>query len=312
MSVQNPALLKTCDLGRIPGRRYARHVDEERSTAAVLEAIDGLPVTEEPAPSDVDPFWVECVRGSLRGWATELRRDARRAGRGLAQAATAAGGTPDDDQIAALEEVLWRLHSAVERVDAIIAIAFGAGGIRLYDANARSLRFDPSEEANSTRLRDLGTSTALRLREVRGRLEGERAILRRHQLAHSLVPLVDLHDLACYILVHHRDGRIIVGGYELGALGRSGGTRGCASCARRRCSRGGLRKPNVHTGSCSSWPARSRRRCARTRGSRCRRSSSATRTRASWRSSGPSRRRPYRTSKSSSSSETTLRPSDAS
>lgn len=272
MSVQNPALLKTCDLGRIPGRRYARHVDEERSTAAVLEAIGGLPVTEEPAPSDVDPFWVECVRGSLRGWATELRRDVRRAGRGLAQAATAAGGTPDDDQIAALKEVLWRLH----------------------------------------RVRDLGTSTALRLREVRGRLEGERAILRRHQLAHSLVRLVDLHDLACYILVHHRDGRIIVGGYELGALGRSGGTRGCASCARRRCSRGGLRKPNVHTGSCSSWPARSRRRCARTRGSRCRRSSSATRTRASWRSSGPSRRRPYRTSKSSSSSETTLRPSDAS
>ena len=135
------------------------------------------------------------------------------------QAGVAAGSAPDDEQIAALEEVLWRLHSAVEKVDAIIALAFGAGGIRLYDAKARSLRFDPSEEANITRLRDLGTPTALRLREVRQRLEGERAILRRHQLAHSLVPLVDLHDLACYILVHHRDGRIAVGGYELGRLG---------------------------------------------------------------------------------------------
>ncbi len=194
-------------------------MDEERSTTALVEAIEGLPVTDEPVRSDVDSFWVDCVRGSLRGWATELRRDVRRIGRGLAQAATTAGSAPDDEQIAALEEVLWRLHSAVEKVDAIIAIAFGTGGIRLYDSRARSLRFDPSEESNTTRLRDLGTPAALRLREVRNRLEGERAILRRHQLAHSLVPLVDLHDLACYILVHHRDGRIIVGGYELGRLG---------------------------------------------------------------------------------------------
>jgi hypothetical protein len=29
---------------------------------------------------------------------------------------------------------------------------------------------------------------------------------------HGLAPLVELHDLVCYVLVHHRDGRIIPGG----------------------------------------------------------------------------------------------------
>lgn len=192
---------------------------EEQGIATLLQVIERLPVTTEPAPAEVDSFWVDSVRGSLRGWATELLRDMSRIDSGLAQAARAGDGAPEDDQIAALEEAFRRLHSAAEKVDAIVTIAFGLGGVRLYDARARSLRFDADERANSIRLRDLGTPDSLRFREARGRLEGERAILRRHQLVHSLVPIVGLHDLATYVLVHHRDGRIIPGGYELGFLG---------------------------------------------------------------------------------------------
>ncbi len=32
---------------------------------------------------------------------------------------------------------------------------------------------------------------------------------------HSLAPLASLDDLACFIRVYHRDGRIMVGGYEV-------------------------------------------------------------------------------------------------
>lgn len=126
---------------------------------------------------------------------------------------------PDDDQIASLEEALWRISAAAEKIDAIIAILFGPSGIELYDATARSIRFRPSFDDNSLRLREIGTPATQRLRETRAKIEGERALLRRHQLIHSLAPLVDLHDLVCYVLVHHRDGRIVPGGYELGRLG---------------------------------------------------------------------------------------------
>ncbi|MDP9226077.1 MAG: hypothetical protein M3P18_20010 [Actinomycetota bacterium] len=193
---------------------------ERDSVAARLDsAIDQLEAETEQAPRDLNSFWIDCVRISAGAWARELLRDLRRSERALGEAATASGSPPSDNQIASLEEALWRLSAAVEKIDALIAILFGPAGIEIYDATARSLRFRPSFDDNSQRLRDIGTTPAARLREARARVEGERALLRRHQLVHSLAPLVELHDLACYVLVHHRDGRIIPGGYELGRLG---------------------------------------------------------------------------------------------
>jgi len=195
-------------------------VSERDSAAARLEtAIAQLEAEAEHAPRDLNSFWVDCVRISAGAWARELLRDLRRSERALGEAAAASDAPPSDDEIASLEEALWRLSAAVEKVDAIIAIVFGPAGIELYDATARSIRFRPSFDDNGQRLREVGTTTAERLREARAKVEGERALLRRHQLVHSLAPLVELHDLVCYVLVHHRDGRIIPGGYELGRLG---------------------------------------------------------------------------------------------
>jgi hypothetical protein len=195
-------------------------VSESESAVTRLEpAIAQLKAETEGAPRDLNSFWVDCVRISAGAWARELLRDLTRSERALGEAAVEPDVTPSDEQIASLEEALWRLSAAVEKVDAIIAIVFGPAGIELYDATARSIRFRPSFDDNSRRLREIGTTAAERLREARAKVEGERALLRRHQLVHSLAPLVELHDLVCYVLVHHRDGRIIPGGYELGRLG---------------------------------------------------------------------------------------------
>lgn len=193
--------------------------DIEEPLVSLQVAIDGLSVQADDAPRDLDAVWGDLVRGSLNGWVRELGRDLRRARQSLDDASTGKGAAPNDDQISGLEEAFWRLRAATEKVDAVVAVIFGPTGIELYDATARSLRFRPSLDKNSTRLREIGADKALQLREARSALEGERAVLRRHQLIHSLAPLVDLHDLVCYVLVHHRDGRIIPGGYELGRLG---------------------------------------------------------------------------------------------
>jgi hypothetical protein len=123
------------------------------------------------------------------------------------------------------------VRSATEKVDAVIALGYGPTGLRLYDARRKGLRFEPDSDENSQLLKDIGTETALSLRSARAALEGERATLRRHQLMHSVVPIAKLHDLAPYIVVHHRDGRVIPGGFELSRLAPERWAEGVSTAA---------------------------------------------------------------------------------
>lgn len=65
------------------------------------------------------------LRMTLDGWAEALERDVRRATSALASADEAGDEPPTDDQVAAIEECLWRLASATEKADAIVSLAFG-------------------------------------------------------------------------------------------------------------------------------------------------------------------------------------------
>ena len=62
---------------------------------------------------------------TLDGWVEALERDVRRATSALASADEAGDEPPTDDQVAAIEECLWRLASATEKADAIVSLAFG-------------------------------------------------------------------------------------------------------------------------------------------------------------------------------------------
>lgn len=166
----------------------------------------------ERAPSRVDPVWEELVRWTLDGWAAGVERDLRRAEGALA-AASQVACAPADDDVAALEECLWRLMAATEKIDTLIALAFGATALVVANDSATSLTMRPSRERNKAQLQAIGSASALRLVEARSALAGERARLRRHQIMHSLPPLDQLDDLAPFIRVHHRAGRIF--GYEL-------------------------------------------------------------------------------------------------
>jgi hypothetical protein len=196
----------------------------------LLAAIAAMPVSDETVPPGIDSFWVEISRLCLVGWANEIDRDAARIASSL-QIARVAGATPTAEQIASLEEAFWRVRSATEKVDAVIALGYGPTGLRLYDARRKGLRFEPDSDENSQLLKDIGTETALSLRSARAALEGERATLRRHQLMHSVVPIAKLHDLAPYIVVHHRDGRVIPGGFELSRLAPERWAEGVSTAA---------------------------------------------------------------------------------
>lgn len=122
---------------------------------------------------------------------------------------------PDDDQIASLEECFWRTAAAIEKFDTLVALAFNASPLRPQRSDAVRLDLRPSIERNKQTLRELESEAARELIERRSQISGSRAELRRNQVMHSLAPLASADDLACFIRVYHRDGRIMVGGCEV-------------------------------------------------------------------------------------------------
>jgi hypothetical protein len=183
------------------------------AAARLRDAIKQLRPGAEKPPHQVGDFWDDVVRWTLDGWADGLERDLRRADGSLSTAIEAAGAPATDNQVAALEECLWRIASATDKVDAIVALAFDGQPFMVVADNPKRITMRPSRDRNKAALKTLGTDATQRLLDARSALAGERARLRRDQLAHSLAPIHELSDLGAFIRVHHRDGRIF--GYEL-------------------------------------------------------------------------------------------------
>lgn len=182
-------------------------VRELRSAIAQLRAGDEAP------PPGVPAGWDDILRITLDGWAAALERDIRRAQLALATAEHAADTAPTDDQIAAIEECLWRFAAATDKVDAIVSLAFDGDPFIVPVDRPTQMTMRSSRDRNKQALNKIGTEGSRAVVEARAALAGERARLRRHQLMHSLAPIDALEDLGVFIRVHHRDGRIF--GYEL-------------------------------------------------------------------------------------------------
>jgi hypothetical protein len=187
-----------------PGRDAAARL---RETIKVLDSGDERP------PDQVDGYWDDVVRMTLEGWAAGIERDLSRAEVALSAAGEAAGAAPTDDQVAALEECLWRVAAATDKVDALISLAIGGQPFMVVADDPRQVTMRPSRDRNKAALKQLKSEVADKLVEARAVLTGERARLRRHQIAHSLAPIHELSDIGVFIRVHHRDGRPF--GYEL-------------------------------------------------------------------------------------------------
>lgn len=177
------------------------------------KAVDQLQSGDERPPTEVAQGWDDLVRITLHGWVDALDRDLRRAAAGLDTAEAAVGAAPSDDQVAALEECLWRLAAAAEKIDAITALAFDGKPFVVVADKQTELTMRPSRDRNKAALSAVGTDPARAVIDARAALAGERSRLRRNQLTHSLAPINALADLGIFIRVHHRDGRIF--GYEL-------------------------------------------------------------------------------------------------
>jgi hypothetical protein len=124
-------------------------VDSSSDAAARLhEAIKELQPADEKPPQQVGDFWDDVVRWTLDGWADGLERDLHRAELALSTAREAAGSAPTDDHVAALEECLWRVASATDKVDAIVSLAFSGEPFMVVADNPKQITMRPSRDRN--------------------------------------------------------------------------------------------------------------------------------------------------------------------
>ncbi|MHB8644148.1 MAG: hypothetical protein ACYDA3_14830 [Gaiellaceae bacterium] len=115
------------------------------------DAIKNLSLGDERPPLDVGSHWDDAVRWTLDGWVAALERDLRRAENALAVSSESVDTAPTDDQVAALEECLWRIASATDKVDAIVALAFSGQPFMVVADDPTQITMRPSRDRNTLR-----------------------------------------------------------------------------------------------------------------------------------------------------------------
>ncbi|MCC6224599.1 MAG: hypothetical protein IT201_14040 [Thermoleophilia bacterium] len=119
-----------------------------------------------------------------------------------------------DDALVPTENALWRLAAAREKLHAIIALAFGVPCLRITRPTRRVLFVRVDERATKARLQDITHPEA---REVLGAdATLKSCLLLRHQLSHSLAPIVKAASVAWVEIGHGRNGGVY--GYQAIAL----------------------------------------------------------------------------------------------
>jgi hypothetical protein len=173
-------------------------VDHIESAAANLRravhelCFDG---SKRPASMELGSAWPELGRGWIAEWVTELERDAATVSDDLRAARE---GANEDEALVPLENAAWRLGAARTKLHAIVALFFGVPSIRIGEDKNQTISFRPSMVETRAKLRELRSASdaAKRLIDADGQLKA--ALLLRHQVAHSLAPLIKAHSLVLY------------------------------------------------------------------------------------------------------------------
>jgi hypothetical protein len=169
----------------------------DAAAAALIQAIsklryDGL---NQPASPSLRMGWPDMGRAWIRGWADELARDIAII---AAELAAARAAQDVDDARTPSENALWRLDSAREKLHALIALIFGVPSFHIGADKKQTLSFDPDDDDTRAKLKELqgDHSASAELLKHDATLKG--SLLLRHQIAHSLAPVVNSVSLTWF------------------------------------------------------------------------------------------------------------------
>jgi hypothetical protein len=164
---------------------------------ALIEAVSELHYdpSNRPASQELRVGWPDLGRAWIRAWAEELGRDMS-----LISDQLGAARSSEDAALArtALENALWRLDSAREKLHTVVALIFGVPSLRIGTDKKQTLSFRADDDETRAKLKELQADhdAAAELLRHDATLKG--SLLLRHQIAHSLAPVVNYVSLTWF------------------------------------------------------------------------------------------------------------------
>jgi hypothetical protein len=168
--------------------------DVGSATSTLVDAITNLQPEEEPNTVELRSAWRDLGATWTVEWTRSLGGDLTNAAAALDRA-DAVGAT--EDGAAEVENALWRIDAAFEKLHDVIALGLGVPALKLTKNRNGMKRFESDRHANRKRLRELteqqaGAQTLLDIDEQIG---NHRFLEFRHQLTHSLAPILAWQSL---------------------------------------------------------------------------------------------------------------------
>ena len=169
----------------------AHSEDIARAIASLREAIDQMP-SGPPVPGPYFAQWPTIGRHRIDSWVADVEQALEWAADGIQEAEREGFGSAKQ-----LEETLWRLDAADDRMVVVISLALGVSVVKLTK-DRRGVTFAPDRRSVLSKLADLASSPAMGLKTVMSRWNEHPARVLRNEVTHSLSqttetrPLVDL------------------------------------------------------------------------------------------------------------------------
>lgn len=151
--------------------------------------INALEPGEPPRSHELRTAWRDLGPSWIVNWAVSLGRDVRNAASALDRASEL-GAT--DEGAARVENGLWRVDSAYEKLHDVLSLSLGVPALKL-NANRKGVkRFESDRKAIRKRLREVaeGYPAAGELLKLDESIANHRFLELRHQLTHSLAPIL--------------------------------------------------------------------------------------------------------------------------
>jgi hypothetical protein len=179
------------------GRRGKRAIKRLRESVSHLQEGD-----QPMSPELRGGAWGQLGRGIIDGWVQALGRDLDLISRAWGRARRYPLQEPG---IRAMEEALWRLDAAREKLHAATSLGLG---VRHLDIGKDPVQFKTDPRKIGTALRALHDPVATELDNVGQQLAARRAIALRNELSHGIAPLTQVGIRCDFEGVAVRHGRV--------------------------------------------------------------------------------------------------------
>lgn len=187
------------------------------AVTALVASIERLEPVEQPHSNALRRRWPDNGPGWISNWGRELGRDLANAARAL-ERAEGLGSGPDG--VVEIENALWRVAAAREKLHAVIALGLGVPALALKKNRKGIRRFEADRKKNRKRLKSIVPDhpVARELLRLDDQLSQHRFLALRHQLTHSLAPILTWRSLVLFEVALIENGHVL--GYTGRHLGR--------------------------------------------------------------------------------------------